>query len=138
MKNNYYIQKDSITGDTIFIEFNNMKGYQVSPKTKNEDEIEVNKIVFVSNSLSEKIIKKKIDAKVKNLLRYLEEIDEDTDPDGVRRTLVDADRLRLMIINTYVKYLGHTSQSLTLEKIKIIIDQLRVKLYLLKEKDNII
>ena len=35
MKNNYYIQKDSITGDTIFIEFNNMKGYQVSPKTKN-------------------------------------------------------------------------------------------------------
>ena len=94
--------------------------------------------MFVSNSLSEKIIKKKIDAKVKNLLRYLEEIDEDTDPDGVRRTLVDAERLRLMIINTYVKYLGHTYQSLTLEKIKIIIDQLRVKLYLLKEKDNII
>ena len=70
MKNNYYIQKDSITGDTIFIEFNNMKGYQVSPKTKNEDEIEVNKIVFVSNSLSEKIIKKKIDKISKNKHKY--------------------------------------------------------------------
>jgi len=138
MKNNYYIQKDGITGDTIFIEFNKIEGYQVLPKTKKEDEIEVNKIVFVSNKLSEKIIKKKIDTKIKYLLKYLEEIDEDTDPDGVRRTLVDAERLKLMIINTYVKYLGHTYQSLTLEKIKIIIEQLRVKLYVLKEKDNII
>lgn len=40
-----------------------------------------------------------------------------------------------MLINTYVKYLGNTYHSLTLKKIQIIINQLRLKLYMLKEKE---
>ena len=34
-----------------------------------------------------------------------------------------------MILNEYRKYLGNTYQSLTLKKIQIIINQLRIKLY---------
>ena len=54
MKNNYYIQKDEISGQTILIEFSKLQGYSVLPKTKKEDEIEVNKIVFINPSFSEK------------------------------------------------------------------------------------
>ena len=74
MKNNYYIQKDEISGQTVLIEFNNIKGYKVLPKTKKEDEIEVNKIVFINPSFSEKIIKRKINLKLKQLLNMLKEI----------------------------------------------------------------
>ena len=42
---------------------------------------------------------------------------------------MDAERLKLMILNEYRKYLGNTYQSLTLKKIQIIINQLRIKLY---------
>ena len=42
---------------------------------------------------------------------------------------MDAEKLRLQIINNYVKYLGHTYESLTLKKLEIIIEQLRYKLY---------
>ena len=42
---------------------------------------------------------------------------------------MDAEKLRLQIINTYVKYLGHTYEGLTLKKLQIIIEQLRYKLY---------
>ena len=41
-----------------------------------------------------------------------------------------AEKLRMQIINNYVKYLGHTYESLTLKKIEIIIEQLKYKLYI--------
>ena len=58
MKNNYYIQKDTNTEDIVIVDFNEMDGYRITPKIKKEDTIEVNKIVIVSPTLSEKIIKK--------------------------------------------------------------------------------
>ena len=130
-KKNYYLKKDKKTGEVIYLEYYKIKGYNITPKSNIYDAITVNKIVFVNPSLSEKIIKKKISIKLKNLLKYLEDIDNSgsTDEDGVRQSLMDAERLKLMILNEYRKYLGNTYQSLTLKKIQIIINQLRIKLY---------
>jgi hypothetical protein len=130
-RNNYFLDRNSKTGEIIYLEYDKVDGYNITPKTKVEDAIEVNKIVFVNPSLSEKLIKKKIDIKIRYLLRKLEEIDENggDDEDGIRKSLMDAERLKLMILNNYVKYLGHTYQSLTVKKIQIITNQLRVKLY---------
>lgn len=138
MNNKYYIQKDSLTNDIVYIEFDKIDGYKVNPKTKKEDEIEVSKIIFVSNSLSEKVIKKKIEYKINSLLKFLEEIDDTTDEGAIRQSLMDAQRLKLMIINIYAKYLGNTYQGLTLKKMQVIISELRVKLYVLKETNNLI
>lgn len=138
MKNSFYIQKDKITNDKVIIEFNKIDGYKVIPKAKKNDEIEVSKIIFVSKKLSEKIIKKKIELKIKHLLKILEEIDTTSDSAPIERSIIEAEKLRLTIINIYAKYLGNTYQSLTLKKIQIIIEQLRVKLYVSKEKTNII
>ena len=63
MKNNsYFISKDNNTGEVVYLEYNK-NGYKVSPKAKKEDAIEVNKIIFVSPDLTEKLIKKKIGGK---------------------------------------------------------------------------
>lgn len=133
----YFLQRDSKTNEMVYIEYSKLDGYHIVPKTKKQDAIEVNKIVFVSPSLSEKLIKKKIDKKIEYLLKILRSIDDDSDPSGdiIKKSLVDAERLKLSIINTYVKYLGNTYQGLTLKKIQIIINQLRLKLYMLKEND---
>ena len=130
-KKNYYLKKDKKSGEVIYLEYDKIKGYNITPKSNIYDAITVNKIVFVNPSLSEKIIKKKISIKLKNLLKYLEDIDNSgsNDEDGVRQSLMDAERLKLMILNEYRKYLGNTYQSLTLKKIQIIINQLRIKLY---------
>ena len=42
---------------------------------------------------------------------------------------MDAEKLRLQILNKYIKYLGHTYGSLTMKKIQLITEQLRYKLY---------
>lgn len=130
-RNNYFFDRDSKTGEIFYLDYDKIEGYNITPKTKIEDAIRVNKIVFVNPSLSEKLIKKKIDIKVRYLLKKLQEIDDEdgNDEDGIRNTLMDAERLKLNILNNYVKYLGNTYQSLTLKKVQIIINQLRIKLY---------
>ena len=137
---NFFLEKDKNTKETIYIEYKNIDGYKIKPKTKKEDAIEVTKIVFASPTLAEKIIKKKIDKKIAYLLNILDSLDEDNSDSGdvIRKSLVAAERLKLMIISTYVKYLGNTYQSLTLKKIQIIINELRLKLYMLKDSNNYI
>lgn len=141
MMNNYYIQKDEDSKEVVFIEFDKLDGYSVLPKTGKKNEIEVNKIVFIKPSFSEKIIKKKIDLKIEYLMKMLEDIDSGDDEGTehtIRESLVDAERLKLSIINSYIKFLGSEYRGLTLKKLEIIIKKLRMKLYLMKEKKNII
>ena len=57
--NNYYISKDNKTGEVIYLEYDK-NGYKITPKNKKKDAIEVNKIIFVSPTLTEKLIKKKL------------------------------------------------------------------------------
>ena len=133
-KKSYSLSRETQGNEVVYFEYDKVDGYKVTPKAKKKDSIEVNKIIFVNDSLSEKIIRKKIDKKINDLLLELKLIEEDgTDEDGVKRSLMDAEKLKVQIINNYVKYLGHTYQSLTLKKIQIIINQLRFKLYTMND-----
>lgn len=134
-KRSYSISRNEMTSESVYFEYDKVDGYKVNPKIQKKDSIEVSKIVFVNDSMSEKIIRKKIDKKIAYLLAQLKLIEEDSNPDegGIKRSLMDAEKLKLQIINNYVKYLGHTYQSLTLKKIQIIINQLRFKLYTIRD-----
>ena len=131
-KKSYYLLKNKKKREIVSFELDKLDGYKVNPKTNKKDSIEVSKIIFVNREFSEKIIRKKIDKKIAYLLEQLKIIDEDDSGDNegaIRKNLMDAEKLRLQIINNYVKYLGHTYEGLTLKKLEIIIEQLRYKLY---------
>lgn len=127
-KFNYYLHKNSQTGEVIYLEYDKIDGYPITPKTNINDAIKVNKIVFVSPTFSEKIIRKKIDIKIRYLLRIMDEID-DNDDEGIQNTIIKAENLRMDILNKYKKYLGNTYGELSLKKIQIVINQLKMKLY---------
>ena len=137
-KNNYSLSREDKGNEVVYFEYDKVDGYKVSPKAKKKDSIEVSKIVFVNDSMSEKIIRRKIDKRIESLLLDLKKIEESDsdDEDGVRRSLMDAEKLKVQIINNYIKYLGHTYGSLTLKKIQIIINQLRYKLYMIKDMER--
>lgn len=130
-RQNYYLHKDGKTGSITYLEYDKIDGYKITPKTKVEDAIKVNKVIIVNPSFSEKIIKKKIDIKLRHLLNVLATIDEDGggDEDFISKSLMDAEKLRTTVLNNYVKYLGHTYEVLTMKKLQVIINQLRIKLY---------
>lgn len=136
MKNiNYYVSRDNETKEIVYMEYNKIDGYKITPKTKKEDAIEVSKIVFVSPTLTEKLIKKKLELKLKHLLSKLNEIDDDdASGDAIRETLVECERLKLTIINNYLKYLGQEYANLSLKKLQLIINELRFRLFSIKQK----
>lgn len=127
MKTSYFISKDNKTGEVIYLEYNK-DGYKITPKTKKQDAIEVNKIIFVSPSLTQKLIKKKINSKISKLLlelnTFYEEDEGDTSSEGirVRDKLLEAEKLKANLINNYKKYLDGNYTGLTLKKLQIIID----------------
>lgn len=131
-KGNYYLHRDNLSGEILYLEYDKIKGYDITPKTKLEDAIRVNKIVFVNPSLSEKLIRKKVEIKIRHLLKCLEEFESEPsggDEGAIRQSLMDAERLKLMLLNEYRKYLGNTYGSFSVKKVQIIINQLRIKLY---------
>ena len=132
IKKTYHISKTKKEKEVINLKLDKLDGYKIKPKVKEKNAIGVDKIVIVNDEFSEKIIRKKIDKKIDSLLNQLKLLeDDDTGNDGnIKKSLMDAEKLRMQIINTYVKYLGHTYYSLTLKKIEIIIEQLRYKLYI--------
>lgn len=133
---NYFISKDSKTGEIVYLEYDK-NGYKVKPKAKKKDAIEVNKIVFVSPDLTEKLLKKKINHKVSKLLLELNTFYDDDDSDDgsrLRNMLKEAERLKLNIINNYKRYLGKDYASLTLKKIQIIIDGYRSQISYINDK----
>lgn len=136
MEKNYYLRKNSKTGEIIYLEYDKIKGYPITPKTKIEDAISVNKIIFVNPSLQEKLIRKKVEVKLRCLIRELE--DNDSTSSGTERAIMDAEKLRVNIINRYIHYLGNTYASYSLSKIQVIVNQLKIKLYKLIEKEKYI
>ena len=133
---NYFINKDNKTGEIVYLEYDK-NGYSVSPKAKKKNDIEVNKIVFVSPELTSKLLKKKIDIKINKLLNEYNTIDDDEDDDNgsrLRDKLKEAERLKITILNEYGKYLTDAYIKLTLKKLELIIDGYRSKLYSLRTK----
>ena len=117
---NYFINKDNKTGEIVYLEYDK-NGYSVSPKAKKKDDIEVNKIVFVSPELTSKLLKKKIDIKINKLLNEYNTIDDDEDDDNgsrLRDKLKEAERLKITILNEYGKYLTDAYIKLTLKKVR--------------------
>ena len=127
----YHLSKTKKEKEAVNLDFNKLNGYKVNPKVKEKDSISVDKIVFIDNDFSEKIIRKKVDMKIEYLLKQLKLLqDEGTDNGTIKKSLMDAEKLRIQLINKYVKYLGHTYYGLTLKKIELIIEELNFKLYM--------
>ena len=130
MEKNYYLHKNNKTGEIVYLEYEKIKGYPITPKTKIEDAIEVSKIVFVNPSLKEKLIRKKVEIKLRYIIKLIEKMDEEGADEGtIKKSIIESERIRMYILNRYIKYLGNTYGSYSIKKINIIINQLKIRLY---------
>ena len=79
MGKNYYLHKNKKTGEILYLEYDKIKGYPITPQTKIEDAIEVHKIIFTNKTLQQKLVKKKVEIKLRYFLKKLEEFDTSDD-----------------------------------------------------------
>ena len=135
-RENYFVERNHETDEVVYLEYDKIDGYEITPKTKMEDAISVKKVVFASPSLSSKIIKKKINNIITKLLEFIENIDDGTDGESIRENLMKAEKLRVSIITKYIKYLGNNYSSLTLKKLELMVSKLESELYKKEIKDR--
>lgn len=135
-RENYFVERNHETDEVVYLEYDKIDGYEITPKTKMKDAISVKKVVFASPSLSSKIIKKKINNIITMLLEFIENIDDGTDGESIRENLMKAEKLRVSIITKYIKYLGNNYSSLTLKKLELMVNKLENELYKKEVKDR--
>lgn len=135
-RENYFVERNHETDEVVYLEYDKIDGYEITPKTKMEDAISVKKVVFASPSMSSKIIKKKINNIITKLLEFIENIDDGTDGESIRENLMKAEKLRISIITKYIKYLGNNYSSLTLKKLELMVNKLESELYKKEIKDR--
>ena len=135
-RENYFVERNHETDEVVYLEYDKIDGYEITPKTKMKDAISVKKVVFASSSLSSKIIKKKINNIITMLLEFIENIDDGTDGESIRKNLMKAEKLRVSIITKYIKYLGNNYSSLTLKKLELMVNKLENELYKKEIKDR--
>ena len=133
MKKNskYYIDKNNKVTEMVYenYEVNNL--YLLSPKRQKQDELMVSNILITDKKLIEKIVKKKIELKLERYIKIIKSVDPDDDSNWgvISQTLMDAERFRMKLVNEYLKYLGKEYRNLSLEKIELVIEELRKMRY---------
>lgn len=124
----YSLEKTKKSRDLVYLDYDNLEGYCIKPKIQENDAIDVSRVLFVNKDMAGKLIKKKIDKRIQELLDFLNS-DDSSDNGSLEKNLMSAEKLRMQIIEKYVKYLGNTYQRLTLDKLQIIMNELRFKLF---------
>lgn len=132
-KKNYVVIKRKNTEELVYFEYSKINGYSVAPKknVKLKDGINVDKMVIINQSFIDKLINRKINAKFKELLTYINFIYDDTEDSGttLREALNEIERFRRILYNKYNSYLSKERMDEIEKKIAILENEVKLCLY---------
>ncbi len=134
-KHGYFVAKDNHNKEILYMEYDKIKGFEMMPKNdaKREDVISVNKMILIKPSFVNKVIKLKIDKKMKSLYDKFNYLLTTEDEEGTAAVLDEAVRYRQFLINNYVAFLGEKYRDLILNKLQIMINELNIRQRLMGE-----
>jgi tRNA (guanine37-N1)-methyltransferase len=138
-KKGYLINKDKHNKELLCLEYDKLSGLDITPKNdaRRDDVISVNKMILIKPSFIDKVVKMKVDKKMKNLYDKFNYLLMVEDEDNTARVLDEASRYRSFLIANYVNFMGEKYRDLILKKLQIMINELNIKLRLMEEiKEN--
>lgn len=139
---NYMIAKSNYNGEIVFINYDKLDGFRVTPKNFIKyPGVKVNSLMIVKPSFIEKVLKKKVKRKLNYYLEYLIAVADDSDDStDFRQALNDLTRFKEIVEYKYRKYLDDRYINLLLKKISVLEREIKSKLIYkkIKREDNII
>lgn len=131
----YFINKNVHNKELLYLEFDKLQGLDITPKNdaRREDVISVSKMILIKPSFVDKVLKLKIDKKMKNLYDKFNYLLTVEDEDGTAAVLDEAIRYRGFIMKNYIIFLSGKYGDLILNKLQIMINELNIKLRLMNE-----
>lgn len=125
--------ENKYNGINVSCDVKKNKGYKVTPKNKVKYEgVVVNEMFVIKPSFIEKLLKRKIGAKLDRYLQYiinvLDDEESSSDVGKVSAVLSDLNRYREIVKNNYRQYLDAKYIELLLKKIELLEYELKKKL----------
>ena len=121
----FIIKKDAKTDVITYMEYENLKGFNVKPKhnVNFEDMINVEEMIVINPGLIEKLIDKKCKRtfeKIIKMISVISEDDEDDDDTSFMLILDEIERFKNLIITKYKNYIEEKEYEILLKKLEIL------------------
>lgn len=133
----YLIVKNKSDSSITYFEYENMEGYDLSPKknVKIKDAVNVSKVVIINPSLMNKVATKQLNMKFKRLLQLVTVIFEDDDESGsaYHEGLNEISKLRIEAKTKYFHYMKEEEIAIIEKKLDILENELKLRLYYLEQ-----
>ena len=126
----FLIVKDKDSKEIRYFDYDKIDGYNLKAKKNSNyfDDINVSRVIIINPSFSEKIAKKKMDAKFERLLTMMNIVlEEDDTGEGLDIVLDEANKFRMEIINKYRRFIEERDLELILKKLEIIEREVRLR-----------
>lgn len=128
---NYILTKEAKTGEIIYMQYR-LSGYNFRPRNISRANISLEKITIIKPSIIDGILTQKVDKKISKIIRLVMYIlnDEDgsTDPSDVMLALNEITKLRRILLNRYQDFITKENEELFLKKLRILENELRIKI----------
>lgn len=111
------------------VKLEDLEGYSLNPKNnaKRLDVITVKNLKIIDNEFIENVTKKNVEKKLHQLLTLMVKVLESDDEDGEVLVLDEADRLKSLLLNDYIKILGEDYRNKIIKRIDYIVREFKTK-----------
>ena len=126
----FLIVKDKDSKVVKYFDYDKIDGYNLKAKKNTSffDDINVSRVIIINPSFSEKIARKKMDAKFEKLLTMMNIVlEEDETGEGLDIVLDEANKFRMELINKYRKYIADRDLDLMMKKLEIVEKELSMR-----------
>lgn len=138
MNRGYVISKNTKNKEIEIIEYEQNMGFDVNPKNrvKKGNSISVSKVIFMSPTLIEKLLKKKIDREYKRILALLTEVatDDSDDTSKLSIALNEVELFKSIIKKKYSKFMEEVKTEQLLKRLNLMSKELKRRIFEIEEE----
>lgn len=139
----YTLVRESDKNEIVYVDYSKLSGFKFEPRKGLDYEgIRVNKLILIKPSFVEKILKRKIQIRLKMYLNYMisimSEQGESDNPGRLQMVLDDLHRYEMLIKNKYRRYLDDKFYAILQKKVEMLEQELKAKMFShrLYEREN--
>ena len=126
--------------DESVVSIRELEGYQFKPRSTKDSYIKVNQVTIVDRVMIDKILTMKFNKSFKKVVALAMQVinDEDSDEVNVAIVLGEVELVREILLNRYQKFLSYEKEQLFLKKLRLIENELRMKMVAIKRKAQLL
>lgn len=138
MNRGYVISKNTKNKEIEIIEYEQHIGFDVNPKNrvKKGNSIDVSKVIFMSPTLIEKLLKKKIDREYKRILILLTEVaaDDSDDTSKLSIALNEVELFKSIIRKKYSRFMEEAKTEQLIKRLNLMSKELKRRIFEIEEE----